>query len=361
MVTSVHIAKITATPIYVDYDPPLGPYQGGNSSTPTRGSSALIVRLETDAGIIGWGEGTGELKMDVGALLRGHHVGDIESAIAKMRQSGLEPGPQSGVEMAMWDALGKAVELPLCRLLGGVIRTRVDFCGCLGLKEPQAAAETARSYIDNWGFRHIKTKAGRDAEEDLRIAGAIQKEIGENAFLRPDANSGYGPDEAEEQMKKMRDLGVRHFEDPCAIDYLDYLARFRRELGMCILVNMGVGRPEGIVDTLQAGAADYVMPDTPAAGGVLYVQKVADTAAAFGVSCLTHCSHDFGLKTIAVAHIAAATPNFSGPNDTCYHGLSDDILTQHHQFEDGQLAVPMTPGLGVEVDPEKVERYRVNV
>ena len=245
MVTSVHIAKITATPIYVDYDPPLGPYQGGNSSTPTRGSSALIVRLETDAGIIGWGEGTGELKMDVGALLRGHHVGDIESAIAKMRQSGLEPGPQSGVEMAMWDALGKAVELPLCRLLGGVIRTRVDFCGCLGLKEPQAAAETARSYIDNWGFRHIKTKAGRDAEEDLRIAGAIQKEIGENAFLRPDANSGYGPDEAEEQMKKMRDLGVRHFEDPCAIDYLDYLVRFRRELGMCILVNMGVGRPEG--------------------------------------------------------------------------------------------------------------------
>ena len=357
----MEIARITATPIYVDYVAPLGPYQGSNASSPVRGSSALIVKLETVDGIVGWGEGTGLMESDVNALLAGHHVSDIEAALSMMETAGIPYGPMSGVEMAMWDALGKVVELPLCRLLGGVLRTEVDYCGCLGLKDPEAAAATARAYIDSCGFRYIKTKAGRDAEEDLRIAAAIQCEIGDEAVLRPDANSGYGPDEAEIQMKKMIDLGVRYFEDPCGIDHLDYLARFRHDLGMNILVNMGVDRPAGVLAALQADAADFVMPDTPAAGGLLYVQKVADTAAAYGVACLTHCSHDFGLKTIAVAHVAAATPNFTGPNDTCYHGLSDDILTERLQFRGGQLNVPLAPGLGVEVDEDKVEAYRQSI
>ena len=100
-----------------------------------------------------------------------------------------------------------------------------------------------------------------------------------------------------------------------------------------------------------------LMPDTPAAGGVLPVKKVATVAEAYGVPCLMHCSHDLGLKTAAITHIAAATPNFSGPNDTCYHGLTDDVLTEPLQFENGRIRVPLGPGLGVEVDEVKIEQY----
>jgi len=126
-----------------------------------------------------------------------------------------------------------------------------------------------------------------------------------------------------------------------------------------ILVNMGVISLESAVPILAAGAADFLMPDTPTAGGIWPVKKIAAVAEAYGVPCLMHCSHDLGLKTAAVAHIAASTPNFSGPNDTCYHGLRDDILTEPLRFERGKLRVPMGPGLGVQVDEARVQQYRI--
>ena len=86
--------------------------------------------------------------------------------------------------------------------------------------------------------------------------------------------------------------------------------------------------------------------------------KIAAIAEVWGVPCLMHCSHDLGLKTAAVTHMAASTPNFSGPSDTCYHGLADDILTEQLTFEHGKIRVPEAPGLGVEVDESKVEKYR---
>jgi L-alanine-DL-glutamate epimerase-like enolase superfamily enzyme len=229
----------------------------------------------------------------------------------------------------------------------------------MGLKPPSESAATAREYIDRWGFRYLKTKAGDDVDQDLGIAEAIQKEIGDEAILRPDANCGYTPEQAEPMLRKLKELGVRYYEDPCSSQYLEALVRFRKEIGMGILVNMGVGTSDTVPALLVAGAADALMPDTPAAGGLLRVKKVAVVAEAYSVPCLMHCSHDLGLKTAAITHIAASTPNFSGPNDTCYHGLTDDVLVEPLRFENGQIRVPLGPGLGVEVDEAKVERYRM--
>lgn len=289
--------------------------------------------------------------------LRGADALDVEGALARMRQLGLGPGPASGVEMALWDLLGKAAGLPLCRLLGGRVREEVEFTACMGLKEPSESAATAREYIERWGFRSIKTKAGSDMEQDLAIAAAIVREIGDDGYLRPDANAGYDAADTVEQMRRLRDVGVNHYEDPCSREHVDVLVRCRREAGMKILVNMGVAGPESVTDLLVAGAADWLMPDMPAAGGLLPVQKVARVAEAFGVPVLMHCAHDLGLKTAAIAHVAAATPNFSGPSDTCYHGLVDDVLAQKLVFRKGQIAVPEGPGLGVEVDEDKLARY----
>jgi L-alanine-DL-glutamate epimerase-like enolase superfamily enzyme len=72
-----------------------------------------------------------------------------------------------------------------------------------------------------------------------------------------------------------------------------------------------------------------------------------------------HCAHDLGIKTAAICHVAASTPNFSGPNDTCYHGLVDDVLVEKLKIENGRIKVPAEPGLGVAVDEAKIETYRV--
>ena len=102
-----------------------------------------------------------------------------------------------------------------------------------------------------------------------------------------------------------------------------------------------------------------LMPDMPAAGGLLRVKKVAAVAEAWGVPCLMHCAHDLGIKTAAITHVAASTPNFPGPNDTCYHGLVDDVLVEKLEIENGRIRVPTGVGLGVEVDESKVEKYRI--
>jgi L-alanine-DL-glutamate epimerase-like enolase superfamily enzyme len=353
------ISRITATSVMIPYNSPVGPYVGRGGKAGTVGGSGLIVKIETENGLVGWGEGIGQFETDPDALLRGHHAADIESAIGKMETAGILRGPMSGIEMALWDLVGKQADLPLCRLLGGVVRTRVDFTACMGLKEPSESAATARDYIDRWGFKSIKTKAGNDPAQDLSIAEAIQKEIGTEAALRPDANGGYPVEDTVDIMRKMSDLGVRFFEDPCKTTHIETLAEVREKTGIHILVNGGVGLPETVRPFLEGNAADSLMPDTPASGALLRVRKIADSAAPWKVPCLMHCAHDLGLKTASIVHLATSTPNFSGPNDTCYHGLVDDILATPLKFENGQLDLITGPGLGVEVDESKIEKYKI--
>ena len=357
----MRIKQIATTNVRIPYAAPVGPYIGRRSvgGHGTLGAAGLIVKIETDTGVIGWGEGTGEFETDPNIILAAHRVANIEGALAAMELAGISKGPMSGIEMALWDALGKHAELPVYQLFGGQVRDEVDFCACMGLKEPTESAATAREYIDRWGFRFLKTKAGDDSNDDLKIAEAIQDEVGNEAVLRPDANNGYSPEEAKSVLRRMKNLGVCYFEDPCSSEHLDALVHFRMEIGMGILVNMGVGTPDTVLTLLANEGVDIIMPDTPAAGGMILVKKVAVVAEAYNISCLMHCSHDLGLKTAAITHIVASTPNFSGPNDTCYHGLTDDILVEPLKFENGKIRVPSNPGLGVDVDEAKIERYSV--
>jgi len=351
------IRRVETVAVEIPYEAPVGPYAGRGRST--SGARALITRVETSDGSIGWGEGHGEFTADPQDVLEGRQAADIGPAVEVMRAAGISAGALSGVEMALWDLLGKKAGVGVCRLLGGVVRSEIDFCGCMGIKAPEESSQTAQEYIDRWGFRFIKTKAGEDPEQDIAIAEALMSAVGTRAAVRPDANAGYDVATAEWVLSKLDEMGVPFYEDPCAPDEVEALARFRKGTGIRILVNMGVSSPASVVQLLVNGAADYLMPDTVSAGGILGVVQVAAAASAFDVHCLMHCSHDLGLKTAAVLHVAAATPTFSGPNDTCYHGLTDDILTRPFQISEGRISLPDGPGLGVEVDSAKLDRYAI--
>ena len=137
------IKEITAVQAFVPYAAPVGPYIGRGGSPGSLGATGLIVKVVSDDGLVGWGEGTGTLATDIEWVLVGRHVADIEAAVAAMEEADIPRGPMSGVEMALWDLLGKKAGLPICRLLGGVVREEVDFCACMGMKEPAQSAATA--------------------------------------------------------------------------------------------------------------------------------------------------------------------------------------------------------------------------
>lgn len=351
------IHEIETVAVQVPYESPVGPYAGRGRVT--HGASAIIVRVETDDGSVGWGEGHGTLEQAPIDVLKGRDALDIATASRAMADAGISAAVASGVEMALWDLFGRKAGVGVCRLLGGTTRTEVDFCGCMGLKEPEESAETARAYVDRWGFRFIKTKAGDNEDQDLAIAEALLSSVGKEAAIRPDANAGYDVETAGRLLSKLDAMGIPFYEDPCGAGEVEALARFRRETSIRILVNMGVSTPASVAPLLAREAADVLMPDTVTAGGLLGVVRVAAAASGWDVPCLMHCSHDLGLKTAAICHIAAAVQNFSGPNDTCYHGLTDDIITKPLTFSGGAIHLPDGPGLGVDVDEAKLAKYAV--
>jgi L-Ala-D/L-Glu epimerase len=357
------VLSVDALHVHVPYVPPVGPYVSRTGET--LGATSLIVRIETRAAV-GWGEGTGELPAAAAALLGGQDAAEMSAVHEALVGAGIPAGPRSAVDMALWDARGRREGAPLCRLLceswgdgarSGTAKAEIALCGCMGLQDPRSAAETARQLVERWGFRYLKTKAGRRVDEDLAIGRALVA-AAPRATLRPDANGGYTPAEAEPLLRALRDLGVALFEDPCDARELAAMSRLRAQVGIGIAINMAVTDAASAGEVLHQRAADLLMPDTVAAGSIAEVCAIAGAASAAGVACLMHCAHDLGLKTAAVLHVAAALPNWAPGSDTTYHGLVDDILAEPFVIRNGRLPVPGGPGLGVTVDPAKLARYR---
>src|ERR671938_574828 len=116
-------------------------------------------------------------------------------------------------------------------------------------------------------------------------------------------------------------------------------ARLRRQTKTPLALNESVTTPEVSLQILQLNAADVLLPDTYQGGGILAVKKVATLCEAAGVPCVFHCAHDLGLKTAAMLHVVASTPNFTLANDCNYYGLEDDILAPPHRVECGYMEV----------------------
>ncbi|MCS6851719.1 MAG: mandelate racemase/muconate lactonizing enzyme family protein [Gemmataceae bacterium] len=356
------ITQLHAVTVRIPQKPPIAPYQSRYRATSEK--EALLIRLETDTGLVGWGEtpvdwlgksfeGTPEDLLRQAVL--GRDPFDLESFYAENR---LGSYLASGVEMAMWDLMGKATGRPVYQLLGGAVRKTVELAACMGIRPYHEAKEIARHYLA-MGFSTLKTKAGRRAEEDLEMVRGIRDGVGDRLKLRIDPNQGYPPEVAFPLARDLEPYHLEYFEQPMPLGLIADAARLRRQTRTPIALNESVTTLEIVLQIIQLGAADVLLPDTYQCGGILGVKKVAALAEAAGLPCVFHCAHDLGLKTAAMLHVVASTPNFPLANDCTYYGLVDDIITPMHRIEAGRMAVPEGPGLGVAVDEAKVRQYQV--
>lgn len=358
--------KITAIQTFLVDVPqkyPIAPYH--SRYRPQSSTQSLLVRIEADDGTFGWGETP---QRYLGEQLTGREatalatqlVGKDPTCIAGLYADwGLDGDYlQSCVEMALWDILGKVCRQPLYRLLGGKLREEIELAACMGIRPPSEAAEIARLYVEQ-GFSTLKTKAGRDPQEDLTMVRAIRDAVGDRLKLRIDPNTGYSPEVCLQLARDLEPYHLEYFEQPMPADLLADSARIRQQTTTPLALNESVTTLAVVRRALELGAAAYLLPDTYQCGGIWACRVIADVAASAGVPCIVHCAHDLGPKTASMLHLAASTPNFPLANDCTYYGLVDDVLREPFRIVRGRMRVPEEPGLGIDVDLAKVRRFQI--
>ncbi|HEY4200728.1 MAG TPA: mandelate racemase/muconate lactonizing enzyme family protein [Devosiaceae bacterium] len=334
------------------------------------GTTRLICRIETDAGIVGWGE-TISLIANVPAVFAdivaplaiGYPVADVERLHRHVLGAGYYHHKRAAVmaiaalEMAMWDALGKKAGLPLYALWGGRWRADVEAAAYLFTNDPTALKERLGRFLDS-GYRTFKVKIGFDEATDIALAETARNTIGALP-LRLDVNGAWTPGTAKRQVERLRQFDPAYVEQPLELDDLAGHVHLRRTSPVPIALDESAYTLADVGNIVRAGAADVVLLDPHEAGGLWQTIKAAAICEAVGIPVTLHSGAELALSQAAYVHLAASIPNLSVAIDTERVYLGGDISPRPPVLANGRFVVPEGPGLGVEVDEAKVDGYRV--
>lgn len=331
---------------------------------PGRPVRSLLVRLLTDEGLEGWGESSlawraAELAPRRDALLpvlAGRSIFDIEEL--HVLEALANPQLRAAVEMAFWDLAGRAAGQPLCRLLGGEYRRRIPVAVRLADGTPRRMARVARTLAEHGFHAQIVASGGR-IEDDVAALAAVREALGDRAELRLDAMARFDVETARDLCAALEYAGVRFVLDPLGTRELYPVASLGRQTGVPLAVGRAIGGPADVLALVRCGAARFVVVDPEQVGGIVPARKCAAVAEAGGVAAVLRGGPSLGIATAAMLHLAAATPAFENCNECAVDQLHDDVLAEPLEIGDGMIAVPQGPGLGVQLDRAKMERYQV--
>ncbi len=338
-----------------------------------RSRSATLVQVETDEGISGWGScsGNGELIEAIVArvlkpLLVGMDPTQIEeiwdkayfrSGHKEFGTRGIGVVAMSGVDIALWDILGKVRGLPLCQLLGGKRRDKVPvYATALYPEEPLKVARRARVFREQ-GFHGVKIKVGFDLAQDIEIVRAVRQEVGSDFIVMTDANQGYDVDVALRAWEGFAEADVFWLEEPLFVEDIEGHARLREEGKIPIAVGENLQTRYAFENFIVRGAVDFLQPDVARAGGITEVLKIARLGAARKVPISFHTWGD-AVALAASVHLSAAIPECIVMElDYTYNPLRAELLCKPFELQNGYLYPPGGPGLGIEVNPEALQRF----
>jgi mandelate racemase len=294
---------------------------------------------------------------DFGEMLKGRKVSPTElyelarKSLHFVGYQGLSMIAVSGLDMAAWDALAKAANMPLCVLLGGSVGpVRSYNSNGLWLQEPDVVAEEAIELRDEGGFTALKLRLGRDrVRDDLATLEAVRNAVGEDMQLMVDFNQGLNLGEALHRCHAIDDLGLAWIEEPIVYDNLDGYTQLAAELKTPIQIGENFYGPRDLHKAVQAKACDFVMPDFMRIGGVTGWLRAAAIAGTAGVPMSTH------LYPEVAAHVMRVTETAHWLE---WQDWADPILQTPYEIEDGLLHIPDVPGIGVDWNEDAVTANR---
>jgi len=362
------VSKVRVTPLAIPLKEPYYWSKGVHS-----GVDCMLVEVETDQGITGVGEASGEHSPEsvraciesLAPLVEGRSVFDVQRFLNESYWRGLwgeirrfAHSPLAGVEMALWDVIGKVCDQPLHRLMGGKVRERINWFGFLQGDDPEKLARDAAMWRDR-GFTVIYMKVGRELRRDLACVEAVRKAIGDEPTLRVDANESWDVGTAIRHIKALSTYDLEFVEQPVIFHDLEGLARVREAVDVPIAADQAVFTDYDVLEVIRKGAADVITLGPHETGGLLPLKNAAAVAASAGLPLCRHgVLGESGITTCAMLQVLATIPNLTDGNQVMHQLLENDLVVEALlEFQDGCIEVPDRPGLGVELDRDQVERY----
>jgi len=357
----------------------------------TMGVSKTIVEVYTDEGVVGLGDAwfdPSEEKPERFQQVKKRIVGESPFNLNVIRRKirdtyfwgGIPHGAYAAIDQACWDIMGKATGKPVYELLGGKSRDRIPFSGYVqtprykgpmdvgGEQSPEAVVKLAEHMIDEFGFKVLKFKVGiYPWRQDVEIIRLMRDTFGEDVGLRVDPQDSWTPQQALYACKRLERYNLEYVEDPIDRNDLYNLSLLRRQIKTPLATDgtQFSANPRLFVINAKFDppAFDIILSSPHYYGGISGARNLAAVCDTLGLGLSMHvASGDFGIATAAVLHIAASQPNMLYACDTTWgstHHPDQDYTTEDTRFkiEDGCIKVPDKPGLGIELDEDRVKRY----
>lgn len=341
----------------------------------TEGAAVILVEVHTDEGVVGYGESIGTPSAEaVEALLRKAGetcVGQDPFNNARLMRKAYQTmfqlygtcssprfGAQvlAGLEMALWDVMGKATGRAVHELLGGAVRDHIRYFGFPQGQTPEELAAGAKELADS-GCEVIYVKVGRGEAMDMAIVEQVRAAIGDNRRLRLDPNEAWDPLTAARMIGKLSRFDPEFIEQPTRHESIAALAHVKASSPIPIAADQLVFSPEDVYDVCRSNAADIIVLGLHETGGILRFLKAAAIAEAAGLNICLHGLYETGITTCATNQAAAVLANLDDGNQYMNHFLTDDIVASPNlALTDGALPVLAGPGLGFELNMDAVNR-----
>lgn len=326
----------------------------------------LLIDLETEEGIVGRSYLEPYLQQsarylvpviqDLAAGRKGkpiRPIDDFQQGLKSLNLVGCEGLSQiavSGLDMAAWDALAKAANMPLGVFLGGSLGSVPAYnSNGLWLTDVASLADEARALVAEGGFKGLKLRLGRDRlNDDLAAIETVRAAAGQDIKLMVDFNQGLSLGDALHRCHALDDQGLYWFEEPIAYNNLAGYAQLRAELTTPLQLGENFYGPRSLFQALAMGAGDYVMPDLMRIGGVTGWLRAAAIAGAAGVQMSSHLYPEFSAHLMRVTETAHWLE---------WQDWADPILAGPFPVADGKVSIPNRPGAGIAWNEDAVARY----
>ncbi len=349
--------------------------EGSNTSIYSKSHETTVVKIETDTGIIGWGEAQSPVSPNTSAtiikdivtpLTIGKNIFDVEAIWHKNYAAKRERGHYTGfyidaicgVDIAIWDAIGKALNMSTAQAMGGIHRNNVPLYNGIGGTIPEEVADQAEWSVGK-GYKYLKMHLKEDLDKTIEIVTKVRERVGESIGLMLDVHMGFDTFNAIKLGKELEKINLLWLESPSDPIDIPGLCEISRSLDLPIANGEWTRTKYEMREIFEKKAYDISMPDI-ARTGLTGGKQIATIAELYNIPVSPHVGGGGIVSIAATLQYSMTIPNFLiMEHSEQGHAVKSIILSENFDANNGTYNSPSKPGLGIEIDEKKLEEYKI--